>query len=299
MTRSAVVTGAAMGMGMFMARKLAQRGWQVFAGVMPGMDTAELTRGVTLTPIEQDVTDEAMVQAGAQQVAGVLGGAGLDLLINNAGVADIGTGPIEGVDIEQGKKLFDVNLFGQVRVVKAFLPLLLESRHSPRILNFASGAVRVPMPCSGMYNMSKYAVEGLTNTLRYELAKFGVQATSIEPGAVKTHMTADPINSTARIWERSTPAIRARYEAKLRPITDQLGKMLLTANEPDAVTDEVLKLIDVARLKPRYMVGKEVKMLPLSRRYSRRAPSNAWWPGNSTFRPRYGAVAVGDYWCRT
>ena len=263
MTRSAVVTGAAMGMGMLMARKLAQRGWQVFAGVMPGLDTAELTRGVVLTPIDQDVTNEAMVQAGARQVAQALGGAGLDLLINNAGVADIATGPVEGVDIEQGKKLFDVNLFGQVRVAKAFLPLLFESKQSPRILNFASGAVRVPMPCSAMYNMSKYAVEGLTNTLRYELAKFGVQVTSIEPGAVKTHMTADPINSTARIWERSTPAIRARYEAKLRPITDQLGKMLLTANDPDQVTDKVLKLIDVPKLKPRYMVGKEVKMLPL------------------------------------
>ncbi len=263
MSRSAVVTGAAMGMGMLMARKLAQRGWRVFAGVLPGADTAELTRDVTLTAIEQDVTDEAMVQSGARQVAGALNGAGLDLLINNAGVADIATGPVEGVDIELGKKLFDVNLFGQVRVIKAYLPLLFESRQSPRILNFASGAVRVPMPCSAMYNMSKYGVEGLTNTLRYELAKFGVQATSIEPGAVKTHMTADPVNSTARIWERSSPAIRARYEAQLRPITDQLGRMLLSANEPDAVTDEVLKLVDVPRLKPRYMVGKEVRMLPL------------------------------------
>jgi NAD(P)-dependent dehydrogenase (short-subunit alcohol dehydrogenase family) len=263
MSRSAVVTGAAMGMGMLMARKLAQRGWRVFAGVLPGVDIAELTREVTLTPIEQDVTDEAMVQAGARRVAEALNGAGLDLLINNAGVADIASGPVEGVEIEQGKKLFDVNVFGQFRVVKAYLPMLFESRQSPRIINFASGAVRVPMPCSAMYNMSKYAVEGLTNTLRYELAKFGVQATSIEPGAVKTHMTADPVNSTARIWERATPAIRARYEAKLRPITDQLGQLLLGANEPDAVTDEVLRLVDVPRLKPRYMVGKEVKMLPL------------------------------------
>jgi NAD(P)-dependent dehydrogenase (short-subunit alcohol dehydrogenase family) len=263
MTRSAVVTGAAMGMGMLMARKLAQRGWRVFAGVMPGLDTAELTRGVTLTVIEQNVTDEAMVQAGARQVAEALGGAGLDLLINNAGIADIATGPIEGVNLEEGKKLLDVNLFGQVRVIKAFLPLLHQSKQSPRIFNFSSGAVRVPMPCSGMYNMSKYGVEGLTNTLRYELSKFGIQVTSIEPGAVKTHMTADPINSTARIWERSTPQIRQRYEAKLRPITDHLGKMLLTANEPDFVTEGVLKLVDAPKLKPRYMVGKEVRMLPL------------------------------------
>jgi len=263
MTRSAVVTGAAMGMGMLMARKLAQRGWRVFAGVMPGLDTAELTRGVTLTVIEQNVTDEAMVQAGARQVAEALGGAGLDLLINNAGIADIATGPIEGVNLEEGKKLLDVNLFGQVRVIKAYLPLLHQSKQSPRIFNFSSGAVRVPMPCSGMYNMSKYGVEGLTNTLRYELSKFGIQVTSIEPGAVKTQMTADPINSTARIWERSTPQIRQRYEAKLRPITDHLGKMLLTANEPDFVTEGVLKLVEVPKLKPRYMVGKEVRMLPL------------------------------------
>jgi NAD(P)-dependent dehydrogenase (short-subunit alcohol dehydrogenase family) len=263
MSKSAVVTGAAMGMGMLMARKLAQRGWRVFAGVLPGVDTAELTRGVQLTVIEQDVTNEPMVQAGAQKVGEALNGAPLDLLINNAGIADIATGPIEGVNIQEGQKLLDVNLFGQVRVVKAFLPLMFQSKQSPRIFNFSSGAVRVPMPCSGMYNMSKYGVEGLTNTLRYELAKFGIQVTSIEPGAVKTHMTADPVNSTARIWERSSAQIRARYEAKLRPITDRLGRMLLTANEPDDVTDSVLKLLDVPRLKPRYMVGKEVRMLPL------------------------------------
>jgi len=263
MTRSAVVTGAAMGMGMLMARKLAQRGWRVFAGVMPGLDTAELTDGVQLTVIKQDVTDDAMVRAGAQEVARALGGAGLDLLINNAGIANIATGPIEGVNIEEAKKLFDVNLFGQVRVVQAFLPLLHESRQSPRIFNFASGAVRVPMPCSGIYNMSKYGVEGLTNTLRYELAKFGIQATSIEPGAVKTHMTANPVQSTASIWERASPEIRRRYEAKLRPITDHLGKMLLTANDPDYVTEGVLKLVDVPKLKPRYMVGKEVQGLPI------------------------------------
>jgi len=263
MSRSAVVTGAAMGMGMLMARKLAARGWRVFAGVLPGADTAELTRDVSLTVIAQDVTDEAMVQSGAREVAQALGGAGLDLLINNAGVADLASGPLEGVDIAAAKVLFDINVFGQMRTIKAFLPLLLESRQSPRIINFASGAVRVPMPCSAAYNMSKYAVEGMTNTLRYELAKFGVQVTSIEPGAVKTHMTADPVNSTARIWERASPAIRERYEAKLRPITDSLGRMLLEANDPDPVTDEVLRLVDVPRLKPRYMVGKEVRLLPL------------------------------------
>ena len=251
-----------MGMGMLMARKLAQRGWRVFAGVMPGLDTSELTKGVQLTVIDQNVTDAAMVRVGAGTVAKGLGDAGLDLLINNAGIANIATGVIEGVDLEESKRLFDVNLFGQVRVIQAFLPLLHASRQAPRIFNFSSGAVRVPMPCSGMYNMSKYAVEGLTNTLRYELAKFGIQATSIEPGAVKTHMTANPVESTASIWDRTSPEMRKRYEAQLRPVTEHLGKMLLDANDPDYVTDRVLRLVDVRRLKPRYMVGKEVRLLP-------------------------------------
>src|SRR5437868_3337777 len=261
MTRSAFVTGAAMGMGMLMARKLAARGWRVFAGALPGANTSDLTRGSNLTVIEQDVTDMAMVRAGAAQVTQALSGQGLDLVINNAGIANIATGVVEGLNIDEAKRLFDVNLFGMVRVIQSSLPLLHESKQSPRIINFSSGAVRVPMPCSAAYNMSKYAVEGLTNTLRYELLPFGIQATSVEPGAVKTNMTANPVESTASIWERTSPELRRRYESKLRHITDHLGQMLLTANDPDAITDEVLKLLDVARWKPRYAVGKELRLV--------------------------------------
>lgn len=266
MAKSAVVTGAAMGMGMLMARKLASRGWRVFAGVLPGADASGLTDGAALTVVAQDVTDAAMVRAGAAQVTAALDGQGLDLLINNAGVANIATGVLEAVDMNEARRLFDINVFGMVNVIQAYLPLLHRSRQSPRIINFASGAVRVPLPCSAIYNMSKYAVEGMTNTLRYELAPFGIQATSIEPGAVATAMTANPVEGTARIWERTPPEIRRRYEAKIRPITDDLGRRLLDSNDPDVITDEVLKLVDVPVLKPRYMVGKEVKALPLMQR---------------------------------
>ena len=139
-----------------------------------------------------------MVRAGAARVAAVLDGQGLDLLINNAGVANIATGVLEAVDMTEARRLFDINVFGMVNVIQAHLPLMHQSRRSPRIINFASGAVRVPLPCSAIYNMSKYAVEGMTNTLRYELAPFGIQATSIEPGAVATGMTANPVEGTAR-----------------------------------------------------------------------------------------------------
>lgn len=263
MTRSAFVTGTAMGMGMLMARNLAQQGWRVFAGVLPGSDTKELTTGVQLTVVEQNVADDASVAASAQQVAAALAGAGLDLLINNAGVAGLASGPLEGVNMEEAHQLFEINTFGQVRVVKHFLPMIHESKQSPRIINFASGAVRIPVPCSCIYNMSKYAVEGMTNTLRYELAPFGIQVTSIEPGAVKTAMTADPMKSIDKIWDNASPTIRQRYEAKLRPCSEKLGSHLIDCNSPQYIADRVLALADVPKLKSRYTIGKETHLLPL------------------------------------
>lgn len=137
MTKSAVVTGAAMGMGMLMARKLASRGWRVFAGVLPGADASGLADGAALTVVPQDVTDATMVRAGAAQVAAALDGQGLDLLINNAGVANIATGVLEAVDMNEARRLFDINVFGMVNVIQAYLPLMHQSRQSPRIINFA------------------------------------------------------------------------------------------------------------------------------------------------------------------
>jgi NAD(P)-dependent dehydrogenase (short-subunit alcohol dehydrogenase family) len=128
-------------MGMLMARKLASRGWRVFAGVLPAADTRELTNGVELTVIPQDVTDAAMVRAGASQVADALGGQGLDLLINNAGVANIATGVLEAVDMTEARRLFDINVFGG-QCHPGAPPLMHQSRQSLRIINFASGAVR-------------------------------------------------------------------------------------------------------------------------------------------------------------
>jgi NAD(P)-dependent dehydrogenase (short-subunit alcohol dehydrogenase family) len=262
MSRSIFITGAATGMGMVMARKLAQQGWRVFAGVLPGMDISKLTEGVNLTPIEQNVSDDASVEASAAQVKAALNGAGLDVLINNAGIGVLSC-PVEGVDMSEAKRMFEVNTFGPIRVCKAFLPLIHESKQAPRIFNVTSGAVRVATPCNAMYNMSKSAVEGLTGTLRIELMAWGIQATSIQPGGMKTPMTANVLEVTKRSWEALPANVRARYEAKLRPVSEKMAAMLTTANEPEYVADGILALLDVPTLKPRYMVGKEVKLLPL------------------------------------
>jgi len=131
---------------------------------------------------------------------------------------------------------------------------------SSRIINFASGAVRANPACSGSYNMSKWAVEGLTNTLRNELAPFGIEVTSIEPGAVKTHMTANAEETTKDIWRGISDEVKAVYEPHLRETTTvKMVEQINKGNDPDYVTDEVLALLDKKNWKPRYLVGKDVK----------------------------------------
>lgn len=258
--KTAFITGAAMGMGAMKAKKLADRGWQVFAGVLPGANTSELGNSPNIIKVDQDVTSDESITASAQTVAEHLGGKGLDLLINNAGIADIGTGPIEGINIKETRRLFDVNTFGMLSVVQAFLPMIRKGAPTSRIINFASGAVRANPACSGSYNMSKWAVEGLTCTLRNELAPFGIEVTSIEPGAVKTHMTANAEETTKSIWKGISDEVREVYEPHLRETTTtKMVEAINKGNDPDYVTDEVLALLDKKNWKPRYLVGKDVK----------------------------------------
>ena len=271
--KTAVITGAAMGMGAMKARKLADRGWQVFAGVLPGTDTSELGDNPNIVKVKQDVTSEKSVTASAKTVAKQIGDRGLDLLINNAGIANIGTGPIEGIHIEETRKLFEVNTFGMLRVTQAFLPMIRKAAPKSRIINFASGAVRANPVCSGSYNMSKWAVEGLTCTLRNELAPFGIEVTSIEPGAVKTHMTANAEETTKSIWSNMSDEVRAVYEPHLlETTTTKMVEQINAGNDPDYVTDGVLALLEKSNWKPRYLIGQDVKaMKPMVALLSERA----------------------------
>ena len=258
--KTAFITGAAMGMGAMKANKLAERGWQVFAGVLPEANTSELNTSENIIAVEQDVTSEASVKASAKTVAKHLGDRPLDLLINNAGIANKGTGPIEGINMDEMRFLFEVNTFGPMRVCQAFLPMIRRGAGSSRIINFASGAVRANPVCSGSYNMSKWAVEGLTCTLRNELAPFGIEVTSIEPGAVKTHMTANAEETTKDIWRGISDEVKAVYEPHLRETTTtKMVEQINAGNDPDYVTDGVLALLEKKTWKPRYLVGRDVK----------------------------------------
>jgi NAD(P)-dependent dehydrogenase (short-subunit alcohol dehydrogenase family) len=155
--QSVVITGAATGMGLEMADIFAGEGWQVFAAVLPGQNIDELTsRNATIKVLRVDIANAQLCQEGARQVAEIVGSNGLDLLINNAGVGSPGQGILESLDITDTRKLFEINVFGTMQITQALLPLLTKSGNAG-IINFASGVVRVPLPFSLSYNMSKYA----------------------------------------------------------------------------------------------------------------------------------------------
>ncbi len=260
--KTAFITGAAMGMGALKARTLAQKGWTVFAGVLPGADSSELGEHENITSVNQDVTSDASVKASAKTVRAVLGERPLGLLINNAGIANQGIGVIEGANLEKARIAFEVNTWGTWRVVQAFLPMIRQGAPHSRIINFASGAVKANPACSGAYNMSKHAVVGLTRTLRYELAPFGIQVTAVEPGAVKTHMTANSRDTTQNIWKEVSQEMNDIYGPHLKHTTTELMPQQIEAgNEPQIVVDQVLGLLEKKKWKPAYMVGNDVKAL--------------------------------------
>ncbi len=260
--KTVFISGAAMGMGALKAKTLAERGWRVFAGVLPGADKSELGDNPNIMTVEQDVTSDKSVKESAKIVGKELDGKPLDLLINNAGIANVGTGVIEGASIKNGKTMFEVNTWGMMRVTQAFLPFIRRGPGKSRIINFASGAVKANPVGSGVYNMSKHAVIGLTKTLRNELAPFGIQVTAIEPGAVKTHMTANSRETTKDVWKNVSKEMNDIYAPYLyETITDVMPTQIEKGNSPEVVVNQVLGLLEVKNWKSSYLVGKDVAIM--------------------------------------
>jgi NAD(P)-dependent dehydrogenase (short-subunit alcohol dehydrogenase family) len=250
----ALVTGAGTGLGFVTAKLMASRGWEVYGTHLPGQSPDELVRA-GVTPIVMDVTDESSVKAGHDRVAKEVGAAGLATLVNVAALAEIGGGVIEGVSMDRIKALFDVNVFGTLRVIQTFLPLL-RAYGPARIVNVSSTATRIPVPFTGIYAISKFAIMGITNSLRFELAPFGIQVTSIEPGAMDTPMTADHQANLERTWSRMPPHVRELYRPKLGPTLAAMRDGLEKADPPDVLAELIYKTLRKKKMRMRYVGGK-------------------------------------------
>jgi NAD(P)-dependent dehydrogenase (short-subunit alcohol dehydrogenase family) len=165
---------------------LSARGFRVFAGVRQAADADRFEEEdlEQLRPIMLDVTDPAMIESAAEEVAGATGGRGIFGLVNNAGVAVFG--PVEQTSMTAVDQQLRVNLVGAIAVTQRFLPQLREGKG--RIVNISSVNGKLSIPFSGVYSASKFALEAISDALRVELEPWGIGVSVVEPGAVSTEI---------------------------------------------------------------------------------------------------------------
>lgn len=250
---SVVVTGVSTGIGWGAVKVLTARGFHVFGSVRKSADAERLTTefGDAFTPLLFDVTDEAAVREGAQQVAAALDGATLAGLVNNAGIAV--AGPLLHLPVEEWRQQLEVNLTGVVIATQAFAPLLGagESRQGRpgRIVNISSVGGRNANPFMAPYCTSKFGLEGLSESLRRELLPFGVDVVVVAPGAVATP-----------IWAKADETDTRRYAGTVyAPALERLRQYMLTIGKsglpPEAIGEAIHTALTAARPKVRYVVS--------------------------------------------
>ena len=250
--KSVVVTGASTGIGWGCAKVLTASGFRVFGSVRKQTDAERLAQelGPNFTPLIFDVTNEAAVAAAAKQVEAALRGETLFGLVNNAGIAV--PGPLLYQKIEDFKQQIAVNLTGQLIVIQAFAPLLGADRTRKgapgRIVMISSAGGKNASPFLGAYNASKFALEGMSESLRRELIPFGIDVIVVAPGTVATSMWDRPhaINIAAFA---DTPYAPALAKLKVHMITN--GRRGLP---PERLGETVKTALTAARPKARYTV---------------------------------------------
>jgi NAD(P)-dependent dehydrogenase (short-subunit alcohol dehydrogenase family) len=251
--RSAVVTGTSTGIGWGVAKVLIENGFRVFGSVRKTTDAERLAAefGERFVPLIFDVTDEAAVKAAAADVRQALAGERLVGLVNNAGIAV--AGPLLELPIEDFRRQIEVNLVGVVIVTKAFAPLVgtdpLLKGQPGRIVTIGSVGGRSAFPFMAPYHASKFALEGVSESLRRELLVFGVDVILVGPGAVATP-----------IWDKAERLDISPYaNTPYAPALDRLRTYMLEFGRrgfpPERVGQAVLQALTAARPKVRYAVS--------------------------------------------
>lgn len=246
----ALVTGASSGIGEAIARRLLAGGWTVYAGARRVDRMSPLAQaGARL--LDLDVTDDASMVAA---VEGILADTGrIDALVNNAGYGSYGA--MEDVPLAEGRRQFEVNVFGLARLMQLVAPHMRRQR-SGRILNVASMGGKIHEPMGSWYHATKFAVEGMSDCVRMELEPFGVDVVVIEPGAIQSEWNAIARESLLRTSGSTAYAEQARISAGLLAGADKD-----TASPPTVVADSVWQAVTARKPKTRYLMGGGAKLL--------------------------------------
>ncbi|MCY7685697.1 oxidoreductase [Bacillus altitudinis] len=268
MNKTAIVTGANSGFGKLITLRLAQQGYTVIAGVRQETNAKKLAEEVKNAALSEsihiealDVTDTQSIQAFQKRLNAY---APIHLLVNNAGTAYAGFA--EEVPVDQYREQFEVNVFGVMEMTQAVLPLMTSGA---KIFNMSSISGLMGMPALSPYVSSKFALEGYTESLRIELAAFGIQAALIEPGSFQTNIWNTSMNE-----QMTPPAEGSKYTAIYQNMMSYIEAQKNNYGDPGEVAELVVSLAEKKRLKKlRYLVGKGVRLSFIAKQL---LPWNVW-----------------------
>jgi NAD(P)-dependent dehydrogenase (short-subunit alcohol dehydrogenase family) len=259
MSSTVFITGASSGIGRAAAAELGRMGFYVFAGVRR-LEDADRLRGEIgdqIIPVAIDVTDGATISAAAALVAERLGDRGLDGLVNNAGIST--ATPIEYAPLDVLRHEFDVNVFGQIAVTQAFLPLLRKAHG--RIVNIGSVGSHVTIPFGGLLCATKSAFNSLNDALRLELHPFGMHVAMIEPGSIYTPGVEKTLGDVEDTIRKLPPEGASRYGDMLRRFIRRAYERERQGSPPEIVAHAIHHALTARRPHIRYPVGENAWML--------------------------------------
>lgn len=248
MTRSILITGCSTGIGYTCAHGLKQRGWRVFATARNTEDVAKLA-AEGLEALQLDVTDSASISAAVAEILKRTGGT-LDALFNNAGYGQ--PGAVEDLPREALKLQFDTNVFGPIELTNLLIPVMRQQGHGRIIFN-SSVLGYAAMRMRGAYNASKFALEGIADTLRLELHGTGIEVSLIEPGPIESQFRANCIPHYQR-WINLDKSphwpVYIAMEARLNVV----GAAVPFTLPAEAVLKKVIHALENKRPRARYPI---------------------------------------------
>lgn len=249
----AIVTGSSSGIGLDASVTLAQNGFLTYA-TMRNLDKSSIVKAAAdkeqlpIKVVQLDVTDDHSVKDAIRDI--VSEAKRIDVLINNAGFGLVGA--FEDLSIDEIKDQYETNVFGLIRVTQAVLPIMREQK-SGIIVNISSGAGLFGYPGGSAYVSSKFAIEGLSESISYELDQFGIKVVLIEPGFIKTNFS----NAMAIAKKAQDPS--SPYSQMMQKIQTRSNEMAKTGSSVDVVTKAILKAVTTERPNLRYLAGKDVE----------------------------------------
>jgi len=265
-SRAVLITGCSSGIGRATAELLAGRGFTVYATARRPETIADLEAKGCRT-LALDVTDEASMRAAVAAVIDAEGAIGV--LVNNAGYSQ--SGAVESVPLDAVRRQFETNVFGLIRMCQLVMPGMRE-QHFGKIVNVGSMGGRLTFPGGGLYHASKYAIEAISDAMRFEVSGFGVDVILIEPGLIVTRFGDTAAGSTDAApsdgaYADFNRAVAAGTEAAYK------GPMRHLGAGPEAVAKTIARALAAKRPKTRYVITPSAHLLINQRRLT---PDRVW-----------------------